>query len=94
MPVGHRALIGIGAANMAVYRLLRAEGVAASAFIACDSRGTLHTGRSDIEARQQELIEKWSLYARKQTRSASTGVFRKSWLARMSASRFRRRAQM
>jgi malate dehydrogenase (oxaloacetate-decarboxylating) len=39
------ALIGIGAANMAVYRLLRAEGVAASAFIACDSRRTLHTGR-------------------------------------------------
>jgi transposase len=31
------ALIGIGAANMAVYRLLRAEGVAAGAFIACDS---------------------------------------------------------
>ena len=34
------ALIGIGATNMAVYRLLRAEGVAASAFIACDSRGS------------------------------------------------------
>ena len=55
------ALIGIGAANMAVYRLLRAEGVAASAFIACDSRGTLHTERRDIEARQQDLIEKWSV---------------------------------
>ena len=55
------ALIGIGAANMAVYRLLRAEGIAASAFIACDRGGTLHTGRSDLEARQQELIEKWSV---------------------------------
>lgn len=55
------SLVGIGAANMAVYRLLRAEGVCARAFIACDSRGTLHAGRSDIEARQHELVEKWSV---------------------------------
>ena len=34
------ALIGIGAANMAVYRLLRVEGVDGAAFIACDSRGS------------------------------------------------------
>jgi malate dehydrogenase (oxaloacetate-decarboxylating) len=53
------ALIGIGAANMAVYRILMAEGLSPSAIIACDSRGTLHTGRSDIDARQQELAEKW-----------------------------------
>jgi malate dehydrogenase (oxaloacetate-decarboxylating) len=53
------ALIGIGAANMAVYRILMAEGVSPGAIIACDSRGTLHKGRSDIEARQQELAEKW-----------------------------------
>jgi malate dehydrogenase (oxaloacetate-decarboxylating) len=53
------ALIGIGAANMSVYRILVAEGVSPGAIIACDSRGTLHRGRSDIEARQQELAEKW-----------------------------------
>jgi malate dehydrogenase (oxaloacetate-decarboxylating) len=53
------ALIGIGAANMAVYRILMAESVSPSAIIACDSRGTLHTGRSDIKARQQDLTEKW-----------------------------------
>jgi malate dehydrogenase (oxaloacetate-decarboxylating) len=53
------ALIGIGAANMAVYRLLTAEGVKPSSIIACDSRGTLHAGRSDIEAHQRELAEKW-----------------------------------
>jgi malate dehydrogenase (oxaloacetate-decarboxylating) len=53
------ALIGIGAANMAVYRILVLEGVNPGSIIACDSRGTLHTGRSDIEARQQELAEKW-----------------------------------
>jgi malate dehydrogenase (oxaloacetate-decarboxylating) len=55
------ALIGIGAANMAVYRLLRIEGVSPDAIIACDSCGTLHAGRSDIEMRQHELIEKWSV---------------------------------
>jgi malate dehydrogenase (oxaloacetate-decarboxylating) len=53
------ALIGIGAANMSVYCILVAEGVSPGAIIACDSRGTLHRGRSDIEARQQELAEKW-----------------------------------
>lgn len=53
------ALIGIGAANMAVYRLLRSEGVDAAAIIACDSRGSLHADRNDIEARQGDLIEKW-----------------------------------
>jgi malate dehydrogenase (oxaloacetate-decarboxylating) len=52
-------LIGIGAANMSVYRILTAEGVSPGSIIACDSCGTLHTGRSDIEARQQELAEKW-----------------------------------
>jgi malate dehydrogenase (oxaloacetate-decarboxylating) len=52
------ALIGIGAANMAVYRLLKAEGVDPSAIIACDSRGTLHAGRGDIEASGETLPEK------------------------------------
>jgi malate dehydrogenase (oxaloacetate-decarboxylating) len=55
------ALIGIGAANMAVYRILVAEGVSPKFIVACDSRGTLHAGRSDIEAHQQELAEKWRI---------------------------------
>jgi malate dehydrogenase (oxaloacetate-decarboxylating) len=53
------ALIGIGAANMAVYRLLRAEGVIPEQIIACDSTGTLHARRSDIKDNQTELREKW-----------------------------------
>ena len=43
------ALIGIGAANVAVYRLLLASGVNAAAIVACDRNGTLHRRRSDIE---------------------------------------------
>ena len=55
------ALIGVGAANVATYRMLRAHGLSGDAVIACDSRGTLHPGRSDVEARQVELSDKWRI---------------------------------
>jgi malate dehydrogenase (oxaloacetate-decarboxylating) len=55
------ALIGMGAANFATYRLLKAAGVDPGAIIACDSAGVLHPGRSDIEARQHELAHKWQV---------------------------------
>jgi malate dehydrogenase (oxaloacetate-decarboxylating) len=55
------ALIGVGAANVAVYRLLLACGAAPAAIIACDRRGTLHTGRQDLEQRQDEFREKWRI---------------------------------
>ncbi len=48
------AMVGMGAANVAVYRLLRHVGIDAAALVACDSRGTLHARRGDIE-RQQDL---------------------------------------
>jgi malate dehydrogenase (oxaloacetate-decarboxylating) len=51
-------LIGIGAANMAVYRLLRSQGVHLAAILACDSRGLLHRRRRDVETGQETLIEK------------------------------------
>jgi len=55
------ALIGIGAANVATYRLLLASGVSASAIVACDRKGTLHSGRSDIEQQSEELQQKWQI---------------------------------
>ncbi|AXS41697.1 NADP-dependent malic enzyme [Breoghania sp. L-A4] len=55
------ALIGIGAANMAVYRLLRAEGLSGEQFIACDSRGILHRGRADISHARDTFQEKWQV---------------------------------
>jgi malate dehydrogenase (oxaloacetate-decarboxylating) len=39
--------------------LLTANGVDPRAIIACDSLGTLHRGRHDIERRQNEYREKW-----------------------------------
>lgn len=53
------ALVGIGAANMAVYRLLPAAGVDPARIIACDSGGILHAGRADIEERQDRYPDKW-----------------------------------
>lgn len=53
------ALIGIGAANFANYRLLKAAGADPGRIIACDRRGILHAGRRDIAERQEELAEKW-----------------------------------
>lgn len=55
------ALIGIGAANMAVYRLLCAEDFTGEQFIVCDSKGTLHRERADIRAKKDQLREKWQV---------------------------------
>jgi malate dehydrogenase (oxaloacetate-decarboxylating) len=53
------AMIGMGAANVAVYRLLNSTGITPAQIVACDSRGTLHRGRSDIEENRTEFADKW-----------------------------------
>ena len=53
------AMIGMGAANVATYRLLMQAGADPAAIIACDSQGTLHRGRTDIKERQTEFTDKW-----------------------------------
>ncbi|MBM4467091.1 MAG: NADP-dependent malic enzyme [Chloroflexi bacterium] len=55
------AMVGMGAANVATYRLLKASGVDLGGIVACDSKGTLHPGRGDIEERQEEFADKWRL---------------------------------
>lgn len=55
------AMVGVGAANVAVYRLLTACGIDPGGIVACDTGGTLHSGRDDLEARQGELGEKWRI---------------------------------
>ena len=52
-------MVGMGAANVATYRLLTANGVDPQAIVACDSKGTLHKGRRDLEERQQDFADKW-----------------------------------
>jgi malate dehydrogenase (oxaloacetate-decarboxylating) len=53
------AMVGMGAANVAGYRLLTASGIDPRAIVACDRTGTLHKGRDDIARRQDELPDKW-----------------------------------
>jgi malate dehydrogenase (oxaloacetate-decarboxylating) len=55
------AMIGMGAANVSVYRLLKACGADPAAIVACDSGGTLHRGRDDVAAGRQDFPEKWAV---------------------------------
>jgi malate dehydrogenase (oxaloacetate-decarboxylating) len=53
------AMIGMGAANVATYRLLTRYGIDPRQIVATDARGTLHRGRRDIEEQQAEYVDKW-----------------------------------
>jgi len=50
-------LFGVGAANVATYRLLNAYGLDPKAIVACDSKGILHRGRKDIEREQAQFSD-------------------------------------
>ena len=51
------AMIGMGAANVASYRLLTAVGIDPGRIVACDSRGVLHPQRQDID--RGRYPDKW-----------------------------------
>lgn len=53
------AMLGMGAANFATYRLLKAYGVNPAQIVACDSQGILHRNREDLKQKQSEFREKW-----------------------------------
>lgn len=55
------ALVGAGAANTSVFRLLKAAGVEPANVIVCDSKGLLHRNRPDIASDQNLLREKWAI---------------------------------
>lgn len=55
------AMVGMGAANVATVRLLRASGVKLGQIIAADSKGVLNRNRKDIEQVQDQYPDKWLL---------------------------------
>ncbi len=55
------AMIGMGAANVATVRLLKASGVKLGQIIAADSKGILSRKRKDIEMAQEQYPDKWLL---------------------------------
>lgn len=58
------AINGIGAANVAIVRLLFSYGFKPENFIVVDSKGTLHTNRKDLEEQQGKNPYKWDLCQR------------------------------
>jgi malate dehydrogenase (oxaloacetate-decarboxylating) len=52
------AMLGAGAANIAISRVCIKGGVTPANIIMCDSKGTLHKGRTEL---QEEFKEKWHM---------------------------------
>jgi malate dehydrogenase (oxaloacetate-decarboxylating) len=55
------AFIGAGASNVACGRMIFAYGANPELCYFVDSRGLLHKGRTDIEQRKAEFVDKWKL---------------------------------
>ncbi len=54
-------MVGAGAANIAIARVLIAAGVRQKNIIMVDSKGILHTSRKDLENEKEENPEKWQM---------------------------------
>jgi len=52
------AMLGAGAANIAISRVCIKGGITPANIVMCDSKGTLHKGRTEL---QQEFKEKWHM---------------------------------
>ena len=55
------AMVGSGAAGVAIVRLLMAAGVTPGNILSVDSKGILHRDRSDREILQSQFKEKWDI---------------------------------
>lgn len=68
------AMIGMGAANVSIYRLLKTAGADPASIIACDRGGTLGPHRRDIEEKQIEFAEKWRVCAESNGERVTGGI--------------------
>ena len=68
------ALIGVGAGNVAITRMLFADGFKPENAIFVDSKATLHTGRADLEAKQSENPYKWELCQKTNPEKRTGGI--------------------
>ena len=55
------SMIGAGAANIAIARVLIAAGIQQKNIIMADSKGILHTSREDLEKEKDKNPEKWQM---------------------------------
>jgi malate dehydrogenase (oxaloacetate-decarboxylating) len=68
------AMIGMGAANVANYRMLVTAGIDPGRVVACDRGGILHPGRADIEAGQDRFVDKWRICRSTDARRLTGGI--------------------
>ena len=68
------ALIGVGAGNVAITRMLFADGFKPENAIFVDSKATLHTGRADLEEKQDKNPYKWELCQRTNPEKRTGGI--------------------
>ncbi|MFC1908140.1 NADP-dependent malic enzyme [Chloroflexota bacterium] len=68
------ALIGVGAANIAISRVLFADGFKPENTILVDSKATLHTDRADLKEKQAENPYKWDLCQRTNPEKRTGGI--------------------
>jgi malate dehydrogenase (oxaloacetate-decarboxylating) len=68
------AIIGVGAANVAILRVLFADGFKPENTIVADSKAILHTDRADLREKQKENPYKWDLCQRTNPGKRSGGI--------------------
>jgi len=68
------AMIGMGAANVPTYRVLKACGADPAKIIACDIGGILGRHRRDYETRQEEFAEQWTVCLETNPRGLQGGI--------------------
>ncbi len=68
------ALIGGGAANIAIARMLAAAGFRWGNIIFVDTRGILHPGRADLEEKQSDNPYKWELCLKTNQEKRTGGI--------------------
>lgn len=68
------AMVGMGAANVAVYRLLKASGADVASIVVCDSKGILNRNRQDIATRSGEFVDKWRICTETNAEGRSGGI--------------------
>ena len=66
--------IGVGAANIAISRLLFTDGFKPENTIFVDSRSILHTGRKDLQDKRAENPYKWDLCLKTNRRKIAGGI--------------------
>jgi malate dehydrogenase (oxaloacetate-decarboxylating) len=67
-------IIGVGAANIAITRVLFADGFKPENTVFVDSKGILHAGRSDLEEKQTQNPYKWDLCLKTNPEKRSGGI--------------------